>query len=103
MGLLKKLTTDGSNLSKYDGAQPPINPLATKQSILHANGNQPGYSLNGSGASQVIRDYGNYEDGVNNAIPQPSQLDFFNGKEPIKYINNLPETGINDRALDITG
>jgi hypothetical protein len=89
MGLLKKLTTEGSNLSKYDGAQPPINPLATKQSKLHANDNLPGYSLNGAYASEVIKDYGNYEDGVNNAIPQPSQLDL-NGKTPSKYLDNLP-------------
>jgi hypothetical protein len=102
MGLLTKLTTDGSNLSKHDGATPPVNPLATKQSPLHANGNQPGYSLDGAGAAQVIRDYGNYEDGVNNAIPQPSLLDL-NGKRPSSYANNLPEGGISDRALDITG
>ena len=103
MSLLKKLTTDGSNLSKYDGAQPPVNPLSTKQSKLHADGTKPGYSLDGNNAASVISDYGNYDDGVNNSIPQPSQLDFFNGKEPKKYINNLPESGISDRALDITG
>jgi hypothetical protein len=97
MGLLNKLTTEGSNLSKYDGAQPPVNPLATKQSKLHADGNQPGYSLNGNNASTVINDYGNYEDGVNNAIPQPSTLDL-NGQMPtitprgqkLPYLKNLP-------------
>jgi hypothetical protein len=89
MGLLTKLTTDGSNLSKHDGATPPINPLATKQSKLHADNDQPGYSLDGAGAAQVIRDYGNYEDGVNNAIPQPSILDL-NGRAPSKYLDNLP-------------
>jgi hypothetical protein len=98
MGLLDKLLTDGSNYSKHDGAQPPVNPLATKQSKLHADGNQPGYSLNGNAASTVINDYGNYEDGVNNAIPQPSTLDL-NGVPPtispkgqkLPYLNNLPE------------
>ena len=97
MGLLNKLTTEGSNLSKYDGAQPPVNPLATKQSKLHADGNQPGYSLNGNNASTVINDYGNYEDGVNNDIPQPSTLDL-NGQMPtitprgqkLPYLKNLP-------------
>jgi len=97
MGLLNKLTTEGSNLSKYDGAQPPVNPLATKQSKLHADGNQPGYSLNGNNASTVINDYGNYEDGVNNTIPQPSTLDL-NGQMPtitprgqkLPYLKNLP-------------
>lgn len=98
MSLLKKLTTEGSNYSKHDGAQPPINPLATKQSKLHADGDQPGYSLDGAGAAIVINDYGNYEDGVNNTIPQPSTLDL-NGKIPtitprgqkLPYLNNLPE------------
>jgi hypothetical protein len=97
MGLLTKLTTEGSNLSKYDGATPPVNPLATKQSKLHADGSQPGYSLNGNNANVVINDYGNYEDGVNNAIPQPSTLDL-NGAPPtitpsgqkLPYLNNLP-------------
>jgi hypothetical protein len=89
MGLLDKLTTQGSVLTVYDGATPKINPLATKQSQLHANGNQPGYSLDGSAASIVTADYTAYNDGYNNALPQPSQLDL-NGKTPSKYLDNPP-------------
>jgi hypothetical protein len=89
MGLLDKLTTQGSNLTPYDGATPKINPLATKQSQLHANGNQPGYSLDGSAAAIVTADYTSYNDGYNNALPRPSQLDL-NGKTPSKYLDNPP-------------
>jgi len=89
MGLLDKLTIQGSNLTPYDGATPKINPLATKQSKLHADGNQPGYSLNGSATSIVTTDYTAYNDGYNNALPQPSQLDL-NGKTPSKYLDNPP-------------
>jgi hypothetical protein len=103
MGILSKLTTDGSQLSAYNGATPSVNQLATKQSLLHADNDQPGYSLNGNNANMVINYYNDYLDGVNNSIPQPSQLDFFNGKEPSKYIDNLPEGGISNRAIDITG
>ena len=89
MGLLDKLTIQGSNLTPYDGTTPKINPLATKQSKLHADGNQPGYSLNGSATSIVTTDYTAYNDGYNNALPQPSQLDL-NGKTPSKYLDNPP-------------
>jgi len=89
MGLLDKLTTQGSVLTAYDGATPKVNPLATKQSKLHANGNQPGYSLDGSNASIVSNDYTAYDDGYNNALPQPSQLDL-NGTTPSKYLDNPP-------------
>ena len=34
MGLLNMLTSQGSNLSAHDGANPPVNPLATQQSKL---------------------------------------------------------------------
>ena len=89
MGLLDKLTTQGSNLTPYDGSTPKVNPLATKQSKLHADGNQPGYSLNGSAASIVTANYTAYNDGYNNALPRPSQLDL-NGKTPSKYLDNPP-------------
>lgn len=89
MGLLDKLNNQGSVLTAYDGKTPKINPLATKQSQLHANGNQPGYSLDGSNATIVSTDYTAYNDGYNNALPQPSQLDL-NGKTPSKYLDNPP-------------
>ena len=89
MGLLNKLINQGSVLTVYDGKTPKINPLATKQSQLHANGSQPGYSLDGSNAIIVSTDYTAYNDGYNNALPQPSQLDL-NGKTPSKYLDNPP-------------
>ena len=93
MGLLDKLTKQGgTNLSIYDGATPKVNPGATKQSELHAFGNTPGYSLNGAYTSDVTAAYTEYNDGYNNALPQPSQLDK-NGNIPAneKYLNNLPK------------
>jgi len=90
MGLLDKLTIEGSALSAYDGAQPPVNPLATQQSKLHADGNAPGYSLNGANANLVTNQYNEYEDGTPNQIPLPSQLDL-NGNTPAQYLDNLPQ------------
>ena len=90
MGILTKLTTEGSILSAHDGNNPPVNPLATQQSKLHADGNAPGYSLNGANASTVTTQYNGYEDGTPNQIPLPSQLDL-NGVTPPQYLNNLPQ------------
>ena len=90
MGLLDKLTTQGSILSYGNGVTPSINPGATQQSKLHADGNQPGYSLNGSDASVVNNAFQQYNDGVTNILPQPSQLDL-NGSNPPKYTSNLPQ------------
>ena len=97
MGLLDKLTTQGSAYTAYDGTNPPINPLATQQSKLHADGNAPGYSLNGAQASTVATQFNAYDDGITNPLPLPSQLDM-NGTIPavspggqgIPYLNNLP-------------
>ena len=90
MGLLNMLTTQGSNLSTYDGAQPPVNPLATQQSKLHADGNTPGYSLDGANANLVTTQYNGYDDGTPNQIPLPSLLDL-NGVAPTQYLDNLPQ------------
>lgn len=90
MGLLDKLTLQGgSPLSYGNGTTLPINPLATQQSKLHADGNQPGYSLDGANFSTVNSNFQSYNDGVNNILPQPSQLDL-DGVTPTQYINNLP-------------
>jgi hypothetical protein len=89
MGLKDKLLNQGSVLSIADGAAVPVNPLATRQSKLHADGNLPGYSLNGANAQTVNSQYQQYVDGVTNILPQPSQLDL-NGTTPSQYINNLP-------------
>ena len=91
------LTTQGSSLTAYNGTTPPTNPLSTQQSKLHADGNAPGYSLNGAQTSLVTNQYNAYDDGVGNQLPQPSLLDT-NGSIPastpggqaLPYLNNLP-------------
>lgn len=90
MGLLTKLTTAGSPFSTGNGATPPVNPGATNLSKLHADGNLPGYSIVGANFSTVNAAFQAYNDGVNNVLPQPSQLDL-NGTTPPQYINNLPQ------------
>jgi hypothetical protein len=93
MGLLDKLNQTGTPLS-YPGVNPgtAANVGATKQSKLHAFGNDAGYSVNGNFTSDVTTAYTAYNDGYNNALPRPSQLDR-NGVIPAnqKYLNNLPE------------
>jgi hypothetical protein len=100
MGLLDKLTTDGSPYSYQNGGTPPINPGATQQSKLHANGNAPGYSLDGSEFSEVNSAFQSYNDGYSNVLPQPSLLDL-NGRRPafssvagstqrLPYLDNIP-------------
>ena len=42
MGILNKLQTDGSNLSEFDGTNPPTTNEATPDSTLHNT-----YSING--------------------------------------------------------
>ena len=100
MGLLTKLTTDGSNLSINDGLTPAINPLTLKTSTLHSNEDpNQSYSLNGSNVSIVGNQLAQYEDGIVNPLPLPSSLDL-NGVTPLQYLNNLPEGGtlINNNA-----
>lgn len=93
MGLLDKLNQTGTPLS-YPGVTPGVaaNVGATKRSKLHASNTTPGYSINGNFASDVTTAYTEYNDGYNNALPQPSQLDR-NGVIPAnqKYLNNLPK------------
>jgi len=89
MGLLTKLTTEGSTYSSFDGGTPTTNPLATQQSKLHADGNQPGYSLDGANTNAITSEYNAYNDGVGNQIPIPSQLEL-NCTTPCQYLNNLP-------------
>jgi len=95
MGLLDLLTKTGTPFSTGNGTTPSINPGATKQSKLHADGNQASYSLNGANAPAVNKAYVEYNDGYNNALPQPSQLDL-NGQKPVvagklPYLDNLPK------------
>ena len=111
MGLLTKLTTDGSNLSINDGLTPAINPLTTPGNSIHSTGIvNNSYSLNGSNVNAIGAFVAQYEDGINNPLPQPSNLDL-NGLIPVgplnagtipinnsfaggAYLNNLPEVGL---------
>ena len=97
MGLLTKLTTDGSNLSINDGLTPAINPLAVGTlnggTSIHSDGlPENSYSLNGSNANTIGALVAQYEDGINNPLPLPSNLDL-QGITPPQYLNNLPEGG----------
>ena len=93
MGLLTKLTTDGSNLSINDGLTPAINPLTLQTSTLHSNGDpNQSYSLNGSNANIVGNLVSQYQDGITNPLKLPSNLDL-QGFTPSQYLNNLPEGG----------
>ena len=107
MGLLNLLTGQGSVLSYGNGQTPAVNQGATQQSKLHADGNQPGYSLDGSDFADVNNAYQLYNDGSGNFLPLPSNLDI-NGINPVgplsdpntpsinnsfsqgQYLNNLP-------------
>jgi hypothetical protein len=70
MGLLTKLTTEGSGLSEFDGQTPPVTNTNTPQSTLHYE-----YSINGNPNMP--------------GYPTPSQLDL-NGVTPPRYSDNLP-------------
>jgi hypothetical protein len=89
MGLIDKLTTNGSTFSYGNGVTPATNVGATSLSKLHANG-EPGYSLGGANIGDVNPAYQSYNDGVTNVLPQPSQLDL-NGLTPSRYTSNLPQ------------
>tara|TARA_R110002020_G_scaffold179575_1_gene373225 strand:+ start:3269 stop:3487 length:219 start_codon:yes stop_codon:yes gene_type:complete len=72
MSLLKKLQTEGSSLSQYDGQNPESTiPGGTPDSILHN-----AYSVNGTPGLP--------------GMPTPSELDI-NGETPSKYTDSLPE------------
>ena len=93
MGLYDLLTKNqATKLTKFFGNTPPLNPLGTKQSTMHAEsvgGNtKVGYSLDGSLFPQTNKGYQQYDDGVNNPLPKSSVLDR-DGKTPVKY-SDLP-------------
>ena len=71
MGLLNKLTTDGSQLSEFDGQTPPPSNIDVQGSTLHYQ-----YSINGN--PNMV------------GFPTPSLLDL-DGVTPPKYLDNLPE------------
>ena len=71
MGLLDKLTQDGSNYSQFDGQTPPPLNIDVEGSTLH---NQ--YSINGNPNMA--------------GFPLPSLLDL-NGETPPRYLDNPPQ------------
>lgn len=83
------MLNSGASSLGFGGTTPSVNPGATQQSKLHADGDQPSYSLNGANKSAVNAAYNEYLDGSPNPLPQPSQLDL-NGASPSKYLDNLP-------------
>ena len=70
MGLLDKLTAEGSQLSQFDGATPPPTNIDVQGSTLHDS-----YSINGTPNMT--------------GFPTPSLLDL-NGVTPPKYLDNPP-------------
>ena len=68
--ILKRLTTEGSGLSKYNGETPPVSNTDVPESKLHLE-----YSINGTPGLP--------------GYPTPSELDM-NGVTPPKYSDNLP-------------
>jgi hypothetical protein len=70
MGLLDKLTAEGSQLSQFDGATPPPANIDVQGSTLHDS-----YSINGTPNMT--------------GFPTPSLLDL-NGVTPPKYLDNPP-------------
>ena len=87
MGLYDKLTGGESTLTKYAGQAPPINPLSTRQSRLHAINTTAGYSLDGAFQKEVSKYYAEYDDGVLNPLPTPSTFDL-NGVTPITALRD---------------
>ncbi len=68
--LLNRLTTEGSELSRYNGETPPVSNIDVSDSKLHDE-----YSINGTPGLP--------------GFPTPSELDL-NGVTPPKYTDNLP-------------
>lgn len=86
MGLLNKLTLNGSQLSPANGGGIAVNPLVTSLS-LHND-----YSINGNNFSAINNAFQQYNDGKTNVLPQPSQLDLGGTIAPTSmYVNNFPQ------------
>jgi len=98
MGLLSKLITGGSNLSKYNGGPGVVNAGATKKSKLHADGCKASYSLDGTNFSNVNAAYIAYDDNTPNNLPQPSQLDV-DGILPTSALRDAQTPSINDSFI----
>ena len=88
MGIYELLTQVGSNSTRWNGATPIKNILATSRSPLHGVGTREGYSINGAFQNLTAQAYAMYDDGVSNPLPKPSVLDW-NGRVAVKY-SSLP-------------
>ena len=95
--LLSTYTAGGSTLSYNNGGVININPLATKDSKLHATkeGNN-GYSIDGTFTKEILTQAAEYNDGINgttewggNNLPYPSEIDNEVTYEGKKYTNNI--------------
>ena len=95
MGLLDKLINGNSVLSKYNGGPGIVNPGATKQSKLHADGSKASYSLDGANFASVNAAYIGYDDNTPNNLPQPSELDI-NGVNPTSALRDPNTPGVNN-------
>lgn len=96
MGLKDILLGPGSALTAYDGKTPKINPLATKQSTMHAVKDTAGYSISGNYSVQTNNDYQQYLDGAINFLPLPSRLDAADGLTPSVALKDPNVNSIND-------
>ena len=86
MGLLDKLKTGGSNQSKYNGATPPTNVGATKESKLHAYGNTPGFSLGRHFDNRFV--FANF---ILNLVDNPVSTKFYDYTQNNKLIYEAPK------------
>jgi hypothetical protein len=96
MSLKNLLLGPGSAYTAYDGKTPKINPLATKQSTMHAVNNTAGYSISGDYAAITNNDYQQYLDGAVNFLPSPSKLDAADGQTPTSALRDANVGSIND-------
>lgn len=96
MSLKNLLLGPGSAYTAYDGKTPKINPLATKQSTMHAVNNTAGYSISGDYAAITNNDYQFYQDGAVNFLPKPSKLDAADGQTPTSALRDANVSSIND-------
>lgn len=96
MGILDLYSNFNGNQGSsydYDAVSATTQPSllgSTKQSKLHSNGSQPGYSLDGSDYNGVNAMNGSYNNEAT-PLPPPTILDL-NGAQPSPPYTN-PETG----------
>lgn len=93
MGILQRLTsqTGGSPYSINNGATPNLI-ASTPQSMLHGTfDGRPGYSTNGAFETEVNQQWQAYNDGMNNPLPRPSQLDMNTNTPPSYESTFLPK------------